>query len=297
MIDNIKIRVEIDLEDYSRLSNSYEWKMRGDYDSAVIHFLDRSDRNLYFKLFQSKLFIKGSFHSYINGHNSSRFTRIDFCNAIDQLSLELGLDLKKATVISFEAGLNIKLEIPALKVLEKITGYKGKSNKQFDIGFQNNYLKAPLKIRPMKLYNKTSYMKDRYNIDISENILRYELIFKRLSNKPSFRTIEQLCKKESFELIGRYLKQDYKDIIFEYKLCLKKSQELTEIQIDICEGVKILGPALYFKAKKDMLPPKTYEYRLKLFKALKRDGILLEDNIKKTVFKAMLSELIRVLEG
>ncbi len=136
-------------------------------------------RNMRINLGEEFVALWGSIGKFAHGNNLSEMTTSDVDGVLGELSDLLQLPVSQATVVRFDAGINVAVEKPVaqyLQVLGDMTRYKRRSHGRETVAYD-------LKCRTIHFYDKLAemrYKKVKIPASLpSEYILRYEVQWKK----------------------------------------------------------------------------------------------------------------------
>lgn len=198
-------------------------------------------KHFFIKVREAGVYMHGSLNKYYHGTNVINLTYNESVKAIENLSEELNLPLKSASVYRIDFSANYSMTYPVNAYYE-----------YFGTARRYSKLIAPTGItysnsrKAMVFYDKIAeHKKKKYSIPLefqAENLLRYEMRFlKRLPqifNKETI-TVENLIDKDFYkELLHRY-KKEY-ELIYKYNRIVLSKKKIISVK-DFENELMLLG--------------------------------------------------------
>jgi len=179
--------------------------------------------NLMFTIKDRKLIISNSLHKFIKSNNYSDFSYCNLINAIHTIEELTDIQASKFYFKKLEFALNIETERKPFKYLPLFSDFKGK---EFDKMRSRSFWygnKYPLTEYALKIYDKSEQVKRTDKINISQNILRFEIQYFKSRKIPSIVSLEDLKDKNKISIL-------YKDFISQIeRLNTIGEEDFTEI--------------------------------------------------------------------
>jgi hypothetical protein len=239
VIDGIKLKIVSmilakKLQQHPLLANQFEITTDSD-TGALVRYRTKYLGFTIIILHDKYITIEGSIHKFwCGGFNHTDFNYTDFRQAIQRLSDLLNLDLSKAKIERFEAGVNVRLKIPAVDFVQNL--------RCFDL-MPFSYDQPIARKRHLgKHFKRTQYEVKCYSKSTLArvddiNILRFEVRFRKMElvKELGIKTVEDLS-------------------------CPSKYQKLSQELITYYERISLLEPTLELK---EVIKPRERELLLR----------------------------------
>jgi hypothetical protein len=173
------------------------------FKDGYVNDFRRNVDGLYFTLTQTKLIISNSLHKYQKGNNYSDFSFSELLKSINSIESATGISAEEFHATNQELAINIITPERLLEYLEFIKDFKGRH--YFDPMRTKSGVKYGIKCvlwdYEIKIYDKKEEMKQHYKLDTNENILRFEIKFKRKRKSSLIQTLADFRDKEKLKLM------------------------------------------------------------------------------------------------
>lgn len=229
MIDKISITIDTNGYQYFEEKIKYPIDVNGHryvpkYQGDFIIYLEctNSDYDNKIRLYRDKLNFEGSLHKLYNriiGYkgNHTDFTREQLVFVIEFLEELFNSDSSKMILRNIEVGVNLNMDFEPSEYFEMIGAFQTKKTIQNMLNGNKTYGKQTyLSQYKVKIYDKRYESKKHQNIMVNENILRYEIAYKKMAPlKGICKTLSDLKNEDVLSKLGQKLIKTIHQFSFE----------------------------------------------------------------------------------
>jgi hypothetical protein len=260
------------------------------YTNGEVVRYEAALKNLRLFVYPTKTYLVNSIHKYWhNGYNHTDFTLTDAHNAIEDISIQTGINWFDAKVKSLEVGCNATTNVN--KAINSLLSYKGKDYVPMLKGKTKYGSKCIFDLYSVKLYNKQFEVKATACIDIGKPLVRWELVMSaKYFNRfklPDDLTFQKLLDPNFFQLIINEATSIYRNTI--------KNKQMNYSKLSLNEK-RVLASMLHTEIREDIKlnNKETYKRDRRIFSKIMKDkgkcyndetGELIEQKFRDLVAK------------
>ena len=165
-------------------------------------------KNLLFTFKENHLIVSNSLHKFFKGNNYSNFSYSELIKSIEKVEGLTGICSRQFEIKKMEFAVNITTEKPPHQYFPMFSDFKGREfdkmrSKAFWYGVKYHFTEYALKV-----YDKSEMVKRTERIAMNQNLLRFEIEYKKSRIIPHVKTLSDLKNREKIKgLFDELVKQ------------------------------------------------------------------------------------------
>ncbi len=271
---------EVNLETGEVRKNNRNNTKRSTYCNAFYNSLE-------FRIYDSgKVFLLGSLHKYYNKgeHNFNDFGIHELNEVLKDIKDKFNITPQQLKINQIEIGLNINPPYPTNRILKHCFRHGKESFKEVAVSNKGKYMQAEYQQYYIKIYNKAQQHKNQ-GFDVgSDEILRFEIKYRKLERlkKYKIRTLQNVLESGLDSLAKELLEEWNKLLLFDWTIA-SRSKLLLKYCNPLFWDEVIANQSLYKKHKrifKDLIYKHSENISLQIRKVM-------EDKVDKLLYKGI----------